>query len=68
MNVFLFHILPIIHAYNADISWLWLEDAASAVCLTPTGRYDSGRISQLWLHFLTVIDVTTPVAHHNSGQ
>jgi hypothetical protein len=50
MNEFLYHILPIIHVYNASISWLRsnarlrLEDATPVVCLTPVGRRDSVRM------------------------
>jgi hypothetical protein len=44
------------------------------VCLTLIERRDSshmpdsGRISRLRSHFLTLIDITTPVEHHGSSR
>jgi hypothetical protein len=59
MNKFSCFILPIIHAYNAGISWLRLEDAALVIYPAPVGRYDSGCISWLWSHLPTSVDITT---------
>jgi hypothetical protein len=80
MNKFLYLILLIIHAYNTGISWLrlyaqlrsyarfWSEDATPIVCPTQIRRYDSYRTSQLWSHFLTSANITTPVTYHGSGR
>jgi hypothetical protein len=80
MNKFSCLILPIIHAYDTGISrlrsyawpwwyaWLWSEDTTSIVCPTPIGIYDSSRISWLQLHFLTPIDVMTPVVSPDSDH
>jgi hypothetical protein len=80
MNEFSYHILPIIHAYDASISrlqsyaWLWsyvwlqAEDATLFVCPTPIGRHDSDRISWLQSRFPTPIDVMTPVVSLDSGR
>jgi hypothetical protein len=56
MNKFSFHILPIIHAYNAGISWLL------SYLPTPVIYPDFGRTSQLWMYLLT------PVKYHDSDQ
>jgi hypothetical protein len=56
MNVFSYHILPIIHAYNVGIPWLQSyaqlrsyarlrsEDTTLIVCPTPVGGCDSDRM------------------------
>jgi hypothetical protein len=74
MNVFSYHILPIIHAYNVGISWLlsyarlrlyarlWSKDA------TQVRRYDSGRISRLRSHFPTPVNITAPVISPDSDS
>jgi hypothetical protein len=55
-------------------AWLWSyaqlrsEDTTPVVCPTPVGRYDSSHISWLRSHFSTLVNVTTPIAHHDSGQ
>jgi hypothetical protein len=80
MNKFSYHILPIIHAYDAGISrlwsyaWLWSyarlrsEDTTSVLCPTPIKRHDSGRISRLRSHFLALVDITTPVVSPDSRR
>jgi hypothetical protein len=86
MNNFLYHILPIMHAYNAGISGLrsympdsgqktWLRSYAQLRSYistpddftTPVVYPDSdrchvfGRISRLWSHFPTSVDIMTLV-------
>jgi hypothetical protein len=73
-NVFSFHILPIIHAYNIGISWLRsytrfelharlrLEDMTSVI------YPDSGRPSRLRSTSQLRTYLLTPVAHHSFSQ
>jgi hypothetical protein len=50
------------------------EDVTPVISPIPIGRYDSGcipnsgHISQHRSHFLTSVDIMTPVVHHSSGR
>jgi hypothetical protein len=76
MNEFLYHILPIIHAYNVGILRLRSKDVTPVVCPTLLERYDSCRITWLQTQFLIPVDVMTPstswlltpIAHHGFGR
>jgi hypothetical protein len=74
MNEFSYHILPIIYAYNASISWLWsyewlrlyarlrLED------MTPVVYLNSSCTSWLWLMSWLWSYLLTLVTHHVSSR
>jgi hypothetical protein len=80
MNKCSYHILLIIHAYNAGISWLrsyarlrlytrlWSEDVTLVVCSTLVGRYDSGHTSRLRPTSRLWSNLLTPVVHHSSSR
>jgi hypothetical protein len=78
MNEFSYHILPIIHAYNTCISWLWSyarlrsKDTAPVVCSTPVRRRvssrmpDSSRKKWLWSYILTPVALPDFGRRHDS--
>jgi hypothetical protein len=61
MNKFLYHILPIIHAYNAGTSRLDRTSRLRSYIPTPVIHPDSDRTIQLCSH------ISTLVVHHDSG-
>jgi hypothetical protein len=72
MNKFSCLILPIIHAYNVGISWLWSEDETPFVCLTLVGRHnfdhmpDSGWRTWLWSYARLRSEDMTPIVYPDS--
>jgi hypothetical protein len=74
LDKFSYHILPIIPAYNAGISWLrsyswlwshaWLRSEDMTLVIYP----DFGRTSRLRSMSQLQMSLLTPVAHHDSGQ
>jgi hypothetical protein len=74
LDKFPYHILPIIDAYDAGISWLrsyarlrshaqlWSED------MTPVVYLDSDRPSRLWSMSQLRTYLLTPIAHHDSDR
>jgi hypothetical protein len=72
MNKFSCLILPIIHAYNAGISWLRSEDETPFVCLTLVGRHnfdhmpDSGWRTWLWSYARLRSEDMTPIVYPDS--
>jgi hypothetical protein len=61
MNTFLFHILPIIHAYNASISRLWSYAQLRSEDMTLVVYPDS-------IALPTLVDVMTPVVSLDPGH
>jgi hypothetical protein len=68
-----YHILPIIHAYNAGISRLRSEDVTPIICPTPVERSDSGHMPdsdrKMWLRSYAQLwsEDITPVVYPDSG-